>query len=209
MMRLVLLLLAALAAHAGAAQALDLEAAQRGGRNVVLARGELGEGDGPRLAALIARTTGRVDELWLDAVTGAPRNALRLGRAVRELGLTTRIARGSRCSGACADVFLGGVQRILEEDRAIGLDQPEAAQIAPVRSRVEAALRRGGEASAQEAIRMLEAAGAAAAAERTRYVAGLNLSLRVVERTLALRADRLDWLLRSEARSAGFATAFE
>lgn len=209
MTRLALLLLAALAALSGPAQALELEAVTRAGRNVVLARGELAEGDGPRLSALIARTTGRVDELWLDAVTGTPRNAQRLGRAVRELGLTTRVARGMRCGGVCVDVFLGGVQRVLEEDRALGLDQPEAAQIAPLRGRLESALRRGGEPGAQEAIRLFESAGASLAAERTRYVANLSLSLRIVERTLALRADRMEWLLRGEARSAGLVTAFE
>lgn len=190
------------------ASALDLEVAQRGSRSVIIARGELAERDGQRLTGLIART-GRIDEIWLDGVTGTRIEGQRFGATIRQVGLTTRVARGAKCAGACVDALLGGLQRIVEEDRAVGLDMPDAARIGPVRGRVETALRRGGEAGIAEAMRLLESVEANTTAEWTRYVAAMSVSLRVVERALPLRADRVEWLLRSDLRSMGLATGFE
>lgn len=190
------------------APALELEAAQRGGRSVIIARGELADRDSQRLTGLIART-GRVDEIWLDGIGGPRVEGQRFGATVRQVGLTTRVPRGAKCAGACVDVLLAGLQRIVEEDRAVGLDMPDAARIAPVRGRVESALRRGGEAGTTEAIRLLDSVDAQATSEWTRYVAAMGVPLRVVERALPLRADRPEWLLRSDLRSIGLATGFD
>jgi hypothetical protein len=86
---------------------------------------------------------------------------------------------------------------------------PDVGQIAPVSRRVESALRRGGEAGAAEAIRLFESVDARAAADWTRHVAAMGVSLRVVERALPLSAGRLEWLLRSDLRSIGIATGFD
>jgi hypothetical protein len=208
MIRAVVLVATALIAGCPPALALDLDVAQRGARVVIQARGELEAGDGPRLAGLVART-GRVDEIWLDGVTGGAFEGQRFGAAIRRLGLTTRVPRGAKCAGACVDSLIGGLQRIVEEDRAVGIDMPDAAQIAAVRRRVESALRRGGEEGAAEAIRLFESVDARAAADRTRHVAAMGVSLRVIERALALRADRIEWLLRSDLRGVGIATGFD
>jgi hypothetical protein len=203
-----LLVAAMLIAASSLASALELEVAQRGSRSVIVARGELAERDGQRLTGLIART-GRVDEIWLDSVAGARIEGQRFGATIRQVGLTTRVPRGAKCAAACVDALLGGLQRIVEEDRAVGLDMPDAARIAPIRGRVETALRRGGEAGLGEAVRLLDSVEAQTTSEWARYVAAMGLPLRIVERALPLRADRIEWLLRSDLRSIGLATGFD
>ena len=117
------------------------------------------------------------------------------------------MARGAKC----VDAFLGGLQRIIEEDRAVGLDMPDAGRLAPVRGRVETALRRGGEAGLAEAVRLLETVEAQTTSAWTRYVAAMSVSLRVVERALPLRADRVEHRarhrIRMNARAAAVATS--
>jgi hypothetical protein len=142
-------------------------------------------------------------------VTGARLEGQRFGGTIRQVGLTTRVPRGAKCAAACVDALLGGLQRIVEEDRAVGLDMPDAARIAPMRGRVETALRRGGEAGLGEAVRLLDSVEAQTTSEWARYVAAMGLPLRIVERALPLRADRIEWLLRSDLRSIGLATGFD
>lgn len=91
--------------------------AERGPLTVVLAEGTIDVGAAERLAPLLDSDP---DEIWFDSPGGDIREALLIGRALRARRAFTRIPAGARCVGACAEAFLGGVAREVDEGGRLG-----------------------------------------------------------------------------------------
>ncbi|HEY0326516.1 MAG TPA: hypothetical protein VGC46_11175 [Allosphingosinicella sp.] len=104
---------------------------ERGGMPILHAEGTIDVGAAERLAPLLLESDPH--EIWFDSPGGDPREALLIGRAVRARRVVTRIPAGARCVGACAEAFLGGVAREVDEGGRLGftavpLSDPASAQ---------------------------------------------------------------------------------
>ena len=102
----------------------------RDGTSMLRAEGTIDVGAAERLAPLLATDP---DEIWFDSPGGDIREALLIGRAVRARRAFTRIPAGARCVGACAEAFLGGVAREVDDGGRLGftavpLSDPASAQ---------------------------------------------------------------------------------
>ncbi|MFN3725665.1 MAG: hypothetical protein ACK4SZ_05095 [Allosphingosinicella sp.] len=102
----------------------------RGATRILHAEGTIEVGDAARLAPLLAADP---DEIWFDSPGGDMREALLIGRTLRARRAFTRIPAGARCVGACAEAFLGGVAREVDEGGRLGftavpLSDPSSAQ---------------------------------------------------------------------------------
>lgn len=102
----------------------------RGGATILRADGTIDVGAAERLAPLLAADP---DEIWFDSPGGDIREALLIGRALRARRAFTRIPAGARCVGACAEAFLGGAAREVDEGGRLGftavpLSDPASAQ---------------------------------------------------------------------------------
>jgi hypothetical protein len=88
--------------------------------------GGIAPGDGARVASLLAERFGAENPpraLLIHSPGGSVDDALALGRAIRDLGLTTRIAPGDVCLSACPYLFAGGTARQVDEGGALGVHQ--------------------------------------------------------------------------------------
>lgn len=102
----------------------------RDGTSILRAEGTIEVGDAARLEPLLATDP---DEIWFDSPGGDLREALLIGRAIRARRAVTRIPAGARCVGACAEAFLGGAAREVDEGGRLGftalpLSDPSSAQ---------------------------------------------------------------------------------
>ena len=116
------------------------------GRLVLGLSGPIATGDTKRLQQTIDRHVARVQAFGYDGTgtfvtvvmsgsDGAFDEAVRLGRFFKDASVHTLIARGTRCSGACALAFMGGtalwgrldrptIERHLETGGALAFDSP-------------------------------------------------------------------------------------
>lgn len=92
------------------------------GTMVLHARGSIAEGDAARLDEAV-RGAGAA-EVWLNSPGESAAEGKRIGRAIRSLGLTTRVDDASICASACVHAFLGGVQRYVAVLGVLGVHRP-------------------------------------------------------------------------------------
>ena len=103
---------------------------ERGGVPILRAEGTIDVGAADRLAPLLEADP---HDIWFDSPGGDLHEALLIGRAIRARRAVTRIPDGARCVGACAEAFLGGVAREVDEGGRLGftavpLSDPTSAQ---------------------------------------------------------------------------------
>lgn len=79
--------------------------------------------DTPEKFKAFMRQNPDVDTLYLHGPGGALTGGLKLGVALRELGMNTALTARMRCFSACAYAFLGGVERSVEEGGLLGVHQ--------------------------------------------------------------------------------------
>ncbi|MBV2360411.1 hypothetical protein KUH32_11540 [Thalassococcus sp. CAU 1522] len=85
--------------------------------------GAIADGDAARLADLIAQSDPRIETLILQSPGGSVRDALSLGRFLREAGIGTRLLAGEFCYSACPYLFAGGTNRTVEDGAQLGVHQ--------------------------------------------------------------------------------------
>jgi hypothetical protein len=95
------------------------------GLSVVLAKGEIKQGDARRLKAALAKAT--VDQhgtrqLWLDSPGGLVAIALDMADIMDDVGVTTGVGKGALCASACASVlFVSGRYRRVDTGGALAI----------------------------------------------------------------------------------------
>jgi hypothetical protein len=100
--------------------AIALDHTTAGGLDIFIIRGTFeATDDVSSLLAEIGRSKGTF--IGFDSSGGDPEAAMKLGRAVRKIGLPTLDVAGSQCHGACLLAFIGGKTRFAEEG-AIAID---------------------------------------------------------------------------------------
>ncbi len=185
----------------GPAAALELKQLDlNDGRHVIFAQGVFEEGDSARLKTQIARTQ-RLDEIWFHSGGGLEIEGYRIGNLIRESGLATRVPRTAKCASACTDAFLGGILRFVDQEKSVGIHMPRAAHSEGLRSRVRTVVRESGDQGAGEVIRHFEREGARSAAEWTRYVMQMGVSIRLVDKAVQVPASQMHWMTWDEMRS--------
>lgn len=85
--------------------------------------GTIREGDGQRIATQITRSTPRPETLILQSPGGSVRDALELGRHLRESGIATTLLAGEFCYSACPYLLAGGAKRVIDADASVGVHQ--------------------------------------------------------------------------------------
>jgi hypothetical protein len=99
--------------------------ATKGGLKVVMAKGEIVQGDARRLKTALAKAS--VDQhgtrqLWLDSPGGLVAIALDMADIMDEVGVTTVVGKGALCASACASVlFVSGKYRRVDSGGALAI----------------------------------------------------------------------------------------
>lgn len=119
-----LYLIPLLAAFASKVGAMDFHPhLTEGGVSVVIASGDIVDGDTDKLERLLDQ--GKVESriIMLDSPGGDLLEAMSLGRSLRYFGFTTFLHQEAECLSACAYAFLGGEYRVALPGAAIGVHQ--------------------------------------------------------------------------------------
>lgn len=98
----------------GAAQAISLTTATKGGKRVLIAEGIIEDSFPARLKAALDADE-RIEEIWLKSRGGDARAGNAAGRIIRSFpGMATRIPSGWTCFSSCNFVFMGGDRRFVD-----------------------------------------------------------------------------------------------
>ncbi len=84
--------------------------------------GTILDGDAARFTEALARAPS-TDTIRLHSPGGSVRDALAIGRALREAGIATTMQAGDICLSACPYIFAAGTTRTADADAAIGVHQ--------------------------------------------------------------------------------------
>ncbi len=84
-------------------------------------RGAIAEGDGARIVEQFRQT--RPGIVQLDSPGGSVRDALDIGRTLRDIGAATQLADRAVCLSACPYIFVGGTERRTSETARLGVHQ--------------------------------------------------------------------------------------
>lgn len=99
----------------GNSDAMKLTAVPRGEFKVLLAEGRIDANLPQRLKAVLDADP-MIGEVWLRSRGGNARAGNEAGRIIRSYGLNTRVPEGAVCFSACNFIFMGGVERLVDED---------------------------------------------------------------------------------------------
>lgn len=92
---------------------MDIRFDKVSGRRVLKLQGAIAPGVTDQLRKAIA-THEPVDEIWIGSSGGDADEGLKIGKAIRQLGLPTRVPGGWGCASACNFAFLGGPIRTMD-----------------------------------------------------------------------------------------------
>lgn len=99
---------------------LFFEERPEGGTRIV---GAIKEGDGDRFAEWLERQPEPPETLWLHSPGGSVRDALQIGRLIREKGVDTAMDDGAFCLSACPYMLMAGTERRVHAGAKVGVHQ--------------------------------------------------------------------------------------
>jgi len=158
-----------------------------GGAEALTITGAIEAGDAGRFAAW--RETNDVPaQVYLNSPGGSVRDALEIGAALREGGVTTHVSAGDICLSACPYLFAAGVERIADAAGAVGVHQHyfDENTLLPAFVAVED-IQRG-------------------QAQVVGYLSRMGVDLRIMEPALATPPDEIYILLPEELEDYALAT---
>ncbi|WP_300063040.1 ATP-dependent Clp protease proteolytic subunit [uncultured Roseobacter sp.] len=91
------------------------------GQEALSLRGAIAPGDGVRIGETLR--SDRPAIVTLDSPGGSVRDALEIGRVMREIGAETRLDGTAVCFSACPYVFAGGTERQASDAARVGVHQ--------------------------------------------------------------------------------------
>ncbi|MGH7350416.1 MAG: hypothetical protein ACREI6_10380 [Candidatus Rokuibacteriota bacterium] len=144
---------------------------------------------------------GPITEVLFDSRGGSERDGLAIGRAIRRYGLATRIPSGAICASACADAFLGGVARRVEDGGRYGIHMPTIAASPETVQKILGMIekeRAAGLDGVQRLIYEIEKLSAQSASRWAAYVLQMGASIRIVDAGTRYLASQMNWLNRKE-----------
>ena len=93
------------------------------GTSVIQLEGAIHPGDARRFDDYYASLEFPAEMIYLNSPGGSVRDALLIGRAIRKLEMSTKMAKDDICLSACPYVFSGGIVRSAESGSFIGVHQ--------------------------------------------------------------------------------------
>lgn len=199
-----------------AAQAVSVELIQYQGRRVLLVRDEPASADFPRGRAIaegdaarferVLRQSQPVSEVLLDSRGGLVIEGLAMGRAIRRAGLSTRIPKGARCASSCADIFMGGIARRVDEGGRYGIHMATSVSSDEAVDRTLARILHAygttpgqpDREAIKAVIQRIEQSAAREAANWGAYVLEMGGSPRIVDLGTKSKASEMNYLSRPE-----------
>jgi hypothetical protein len=145
--------------------------------------------------------SGPIAEVLFNSRGGSERDGLEIGRIIRQYGLATRIPAGAICASACADAFLGGIARRVEEGGRYGIHMPTIAGNPEAVQKILSLIdkeRASGAPGVQRIIFEIEKLSAQAASRWAAYVLQMGASIRIVDAGTKYLASEMNWLNRQE-----------
>lgn len=100
-----------------------------GSGGVLSLTGTIDPGSAARFAEEIASRGEYVSTVLLDSPGGSVKDALEMGRLIREKSLSTEVRDGGLCASSCPLVFASGSERMAGREAAIGVHQIYAAAL--------------------------------------------------------------------------------
>lgn len=202
---LVLSLLLVLGCSALPARALDMVVWQHQGKRVLLLEGKFEKDDGRRFETLLSKTKAMpVEEIWFNSGGGSTVSGYAIGRAIRRSGLSVRLPAKSLCASACADAFMGGVARRVEEGARFGIHMGTVANDPDLLRQVVAIIQKaagdegGGQKAAKSILQQVEQWAAQEAASWAAYIIEMGGSLRLVALGTKTEAGGMNYLGRRQ-----------
>jgi hypothetical protein len=89
----------------------------------VLLEGTIQAGDAERIQKQLSALEPMPEGVFLNSPGGSVRDALVLGRALRQMGMTTALRSGDICYSACPYLLAAGTSRTIPEDASVGVHQ--------------------------------------------------------------------------------------
>lgn len=192
------------------AAALDMELVPYQGKRILVLAGRLERQDGDRFEKLLPKVM-PVDEVWISSPGGSTMAGYAIGRAIRRAGLSVRLPAKAVCASACADLFMGGVARRVDEGAQFGIHMGTVAGPENLAAMVEVFidelsqisqddLRRGNFdlKRVRRKIQEFEQLAAREAAEWATYIIEMGGSLRLVALGTKTEAGNMNYLNRRE-----------
>lgn len=96
------------------------------GDGKLMATGTITPGTAKAFADEVAKRGSYIRTVVLQSPGGSVRDALAMGRLIRERKFATEVDKGRYCASACPLIFAGGVERRAEASAAIGVHQVAA-----------------------------------------------------------------------------------
>lgn len=85
--------------------------------------GGIADGDSARIIKLLDAASAPIETLVLQSPGGSVRDALDLGRHLRNSGISTRMLEGEFCYSACPYLLAGGMTRDIADGASVGVHQ--------------------------------------------------------------------------------------
>jgi hypothetical protein len=158
-----------------------------GSGGVLTVTGTIMPGSAETFAAAVESYAEYIKTVALDSPGGSVRDALAMGKLIRDKGLSTSVAAGSLCASSCPLVFAGGKERVAAPTAAIAVHQIYAAtpSDATLASRIAAAGNAMSDAQTMTA-------------EISRYLIDMGTEPEVWLRALETPPDRLSYFSSSD-----------
>lgn len=201
-----LTLLLALGCSALPTSALEMAVGQHQGKRILVLEGKFSKDDGPRFEKLLAQAM-PLDEVWFNSGGGNTVAGYAIGRAIRRAGLSVRVPGlpvKAVCASACADAFMGGVARRVDDGGRFGIHMGTVANNQDLLREVVAIIQKaardqgGGLKEAKEIIQMFEQGAAQEAARWAAYIIEMGGSLRLVALGTKTEAGEMNFLNRQQ-----------
>lgn len=210
------LLLAAACCAAAPAAAAEMFILENGGRRALVVQDEPRSEQHPRGGMIHFGDAKRFEKALLGAMPvsevlfnsggGSEADGLAIGRLIRRSGVSTRVPKGASCASACADAFMGGVARRVDEGGRYGIhmatvmNDPELIDriFAEIVSAYDAKKETIDRAKVRHLIQIFEQGSAKAASRWGAYVLEMGGSPRIVDIGTNSKASQMNWLTREQ-----------
>lgn len=200
---------------AGGALAADFIAMEFQGRRALVIQDEQATSDRPRGRIQVGdaqrfekalRDAMPVSEVLLNSGGGSEPDGLAIGRAIRRAGLSTRVPKGAMCASACADIFMGGVARRVDEGGRYGIHMATIATnpkfmeevFVLVLAAYDSKTEKLNHGKVRELVQFFEQNAARSAAAWGAFVLEMGGSPRIVELGTKTGAREMNWLTRQQ-----------
>lgn len=180
---------------------------QKGETRILEARGTIRKDEAQRLKNALTRNA-PVHEVWLYSGGGVSVEGIKMGRYLRQQGLSVRIPKGSVCFSACSMVFLGGVLRAVDPGGYYGVHMWTRWRTSSAERIVDSVMELDQKAPKKEVVRQvrdllqsIERRNADYARQRANYLIEMSVSLRLMVPNVQTKASNQYWLCPQEMRS--------